>query len=373
MNYFPTYLAAKEAFCNRQEELKRIAHDIEQGSPILLISPRRYGKTSVTLRALEKSALPYVHIDLYKAFSEADAVRFILNGVGNLLGQLETAPKKLLVLAGDFFARLNIQVSYHGAGLSLSFKDKNERNNFDVLLDTLKQLNELAKAKHKKVIVFLDEFQVVSEISQHHAVESILREVAQSATHVMFIFSGSNRHLMAQMFHDRKRPFYKLCDHIVLERISAHAYENHITKAFKVKWNTTVSVEVIHEILALTERHPYYVNKLCSMLWQQTQLPTQSNVKETWLALLLENKSITERELSLLTLVQRRLLLFIAIHGSMQNIFSQEVMADMRLSIGGIQNALKKLLQLDYVYKDQDGYHIVDPLLKATLALGSST
>ncbi len=370
MNYFPTYLAMGLSFCNRKEELKRVIKDIEDGAPILLISPRRYGKTSLAVRALEKTKLPYAHVDLYKAFSEEDVARFILTGVGFLLGQLETTPKKLLGLAGDFFSRLNIQVGYHGTSVALSFKDKNPQNLTEILLATLEKLNELALEKNKKVILFLDEFQMVGEVSIEHAIEAVLREVAQKSQGLVFIFSGSNRHLMEQMFNDKKRPFYKMCDQISLERIAEQEYLPQIQKAAVEKWGQELESGLISKILMLTERHPYYVNKLCSMLWQNEISPTEKSIETTWIGLILENKSITERELSLLPLSQRKLLLFIAEQGKMENAFTRESMEGMNLSQGGVQNALKNLLKSDYVYKDKKGhYYILDPLLKSTLSM----
>ena len=110
MNYFPTYLALGGAFCNRKEELKRILYDLNGNTPILLISPRRYGKTSLALKAFEQIKWSYAHVDLYKALSEEDIVKYILNGIGQLLGKIESTPKKLMLLAGEFFSSLHIKV-----------------------------------------------------------------------------------------------------------------------------------------------------------------------------------------------------------------------------------------------------------------------
>src|SRR3990167_643207 len=96
VNYFPTKLAKGLAFCNRQAELNRLKYNIETVNPALIISPRRYGKTSLALRAFELLNWPYVQVDLYKAFSEEDIEKFILNGIGILLGKLEKTPKKLI-------------------------------------------------------------------------------------------------------------------------------------------------------------------------------------------------------------------------------------------------------------------------------------
>ena len=368
MNFFPTYLAMGPSFCNRKAELKRVMGDLDAGTPILLISPRRYGKTSLALRAIETLKLPYAHVDLYKAFSEEDVVRFILTGVGHLLGQLETTPKKLLVLAGDFFSRLNVQVSYHGAGLGLSFKTKDQPQLTEILLSSLEKLNALALEKKQKVVLFLDEFQMVGEVSTNYQIEAILREVAQKSQGLLFIFAGSNRHMMEQIFNDKKRPFYKLCDQVAIERIPASEYQAHVHEAALAKWGKPLENSVIQEILSLTELHPYYVNKLCSLLWLAELPPTVESTNNTWTSLILENKSVTERELSLLSLSQRKLLLFIAEQGPLQGAFTRETMHAMDLSLGGVQNALKNLLNGDYVCQNTEGaYCILDPLVKCIL------
>jgi len=87
---------------------------------------------------------------------------------------------------------------------------------------------------------------------------------------------------MEQMFYDRNKPFYKLCDQIKLDRISAIAYEKHIQMAAKKSWKTMLSKLAIETIFELTERHSYYVNKLCSLLWQKSKAPTAGDIQSTW-------------------------------------------------------------------------------------------
>jgi AAA+ ATPase superfamily predicted ATPase len=210
-------------FVIERKSLKRILYDLNGNTPILLISPRRYGKTSLALKAFEHIKWPYAHVDLYKALSEEDIVKYILNGIGQLLGQIESAPKKLMLLAGEFFSSLHIKVVIEQAGFQLEFNQKNP-NAPDVILKSLEKLQELAFKKNKRVILFLDEFQVLGEVINNNSIEAVIREAAQKSTHVSYLFSGSNRHLMEQMFYDRKRPFYKLCDQIKLERIHEKDY-----------------------------------------------------------------------------------------------------------------------------------------------------
>lgn len=369
MFYFPTYLATGNAFCNRTEELKRTIYDLNNGIPVLLMSPRRYGKTSLALRAIEALRYPYADIDLFKACTEEDIARFILAGIGQLLGKIENTPKKLLALAAEFFAHLSVRVALESNGLVLDF-NKNEINATELIFNALKKLQLLCAKKNKRVILFFDEFQMIGEVASQHALEAILREAAQKFKNILFIFSGNNRHLMEQIFFDKKRPFYKLCDTIKLHRISEEHYLHHINAAAKSTWKKHINEEHILHILMLTERHPYYVNKLCSLLWQDNQPPSEKSIYNTWHHFVLENKSIIERELLLLPPSQRKLLINIAENENIRSLFTKDFLLKTNLSQGGIQKALLHLLKMDYVFQNEMGeYHIVDPLIKNVLTV----
>ncbi|MBX3708985.1 MAG: ATP-binding protein [Gammaproteobacteria bacterium] len=368
MNYFPTYLALGEAFCNRKEELKRISYNLKDNTPILLISPRRYGKTSLALKSFEQIKWPYAYIDLYKALSEEDIERFILQGIGQLLGKIESAPKKLLHLAGDFFASLQIKVVVEKAGIQLEF-NQNKLAATDIILKSLEKLHDLAKKKEKRVILFLDEFQIVGEVTHHHAIEAAIREAAQKSSHIAYVFSGSNRHLMEQMFYDRKRPFYKLCDQIKLDRINSSEYEKYIQRAAQKKWNKKLAQKTLDIIFSLTELHPYYLNKLCSLLWQLEKLPTENESSMIWQQFVFENKSTVERELDLLSINQRKLLIFLATNKKTDELFSKKMTKIMNLTSSSVQRAIEPLLEKDYVFIDPNKfYRILDPLIKAVLS-----
>ncbi len=89
IDLFPLSIAFNDAFCNRTEELSKLTMYIEYHRPVLLVSPRRYGKTSLALRAIEASKLPYAHIDLFSAVDENDIERAVLKGVGSLISKIE--------------------------------------------------------------------------------------------------------------------------------------------------------------------------------------------------------------------------------------------------------------------------------------------
>ena len=367
INYFPTRLAKGAAFCNRKSELKRLKYNIETVNPSLIISPRRYGKTSLALRAFEQIKWPYVQIDLYKAFSEKDIEKFILNGIGTLLGKLEKTPKRLISLAADLFSNIHVNVSIEKDGLSLDFS-KSKKTPTDNILKALDRLHNLAEKRDRKIIIYLDEFQVVGEICKNHAIEAAIREVAQKSEYISFIFSGSDRHLIEQLFNDKKRPFYNLCDVITLNRISKDDYEKHLQKASQQCWAINLSEQTITTILKHTKRHAYYFNKLCSILWQN-EPPTPDDVSRTWAYYVLENKSAIERELSLLTINQRKILAMIAEEGEVFEPFGKEFLSKIDISSSSAARAMTLLLNKDYVFINQEkGYAVLDPLIASVLA-----
>lgn len=232
IDYFPLSVATGQAFCNRVEEISRLRHCIENLRPVLLISPRRYGKTSLALTAIQQTKLPYTQIDFFSAIEELDIERAILQGVGKLISRMESIPKRALAHASEIFEGTNIRAVLGKVELAIEVMRRKEKPAYHVL-DVLEKLERLARKTDKKIILFFDEFQNVGEVTTNHGMESVLRQVAQLTKSIAFIFSGSNRHLLNQMFNDRNRPFYKLCERIVLDRISEVAYEQHLQKVAK--------------------------------------------------------------------------------------------------------------------------------------------
>lgn len=366
MNFFPTRLALGSAFCNRKQETNQLRQNIENVNPVLIMSPRRYGKTSLAINTFNKIVWTYVHMDFYKALSEEDIEKILLRGVGQLLGSLETTPKKLLKLASDFFSSMHVKVVLETAGLALDFS-RRKQSPAETILESLEKLHDLAIKKNKKVILFMDEFQTIGEITDNYSIEASLREAAQKSTNVSYVYSGSNRHLLQEMFTDKKRPFYKLCNMIVLDRISETDYMGYINDAAKHRWRKPLTEAIINRIFALTERHSYYINKLCSMLWLG-DYPTVDHVNDIWGGFVAENKSQIERELELLSLNQRRLLISVAENEPVKELYGRDFIQQMNLSSGSISRALSPLLEKDYLYLDKNNsYRILDPLVRDVL------
>ena len=367
INKFPLSVATGDAFCNREEEIARLKIWLQQRRPILMMSPRRYGKTSLALKAIKEVGLPYAHIDLFSVVDEEDIERVILAGVANLISQVGTNVQKALGIANKVFSGTLVKVGLTKVGIEVTFQ-RNQQKTADRILEVLQRLDQLAEHAGKPMVLFLDEFQTVGEITTDHSIEAILRQVAQLNNAISFVFSGSNRHMLSQMFEDRSRPFYKLCEKITLERISEAAYKKHIEAITAMRWGTPIHQETIDAIFHFSERHPYYVNVICSRLLFGEK-PDADTVSALWDQYVIEERSNIAAEVDLLSMNQRKLLTVLSRENGHKALSGKTFIKIANMSKATIIQAYDYLERKDYLYKDNsDVVRVLDPLIKAALA-----
>lgn len=366
MDYFPLSLAGGSAFCNREEEQKHLKYNLLESRPTLIIAPRRYGKTSLAMHTLNHLKLHFAAFDFLSAVTLHDIEKIILKGVGLLIGRIEKGPKKALKLATDLFSGLSIKFSLDALGLSIEINKKSVDTATNIL-NILERMEKLSAQYNKKIVLFFDEFQRLYQISEDQAVESVMRQVAQSSKNLSFVFSGSNRHILHQIFNDRNRPFYKLCDRITLDRISKDEYRKYISTA-AVKSSKVIDDNAICKALGLTELHPYYVNVLCSRLWRLENI-TVEEVIHSWHQYTIEERSQVANEIDMLSVAQRKFLTILArVHGT-NSPRSNEFQIQAEMPGATITQAINILEKKDYIYKDPDGYYkSLDPLISYVLS-----
>lgn len=368
IDYFPLSVASGAAFCNREAETERLKTCIEYHRPVLLISPRRYGKTSLALHAIQQMKVPFAHIDLFSAVDEYDIEKCILQGIGKLIARMESIPKRALALANQIFGGSHIKAVFSKLEVSIEMHRRPEKSAYHIL-DLLEKLEKLAKKSDKKIVLFFDEFQCIHDVTPHHAIESVLRQVAQLTKSISFIFSGSHRHLLNQLFDDRNRPFYKLCERITLERISETHYTKHIQKMAKKIWHQYFSDRSLENIFIYSHRHPYYMNLLCSRLFLLKTLPSSENIQAIWEQYIQEERSSVASEIELLSKNQRKLLTILARTQGTSEPFGKPFIQQASMSKATIDQALTFLENRDYIERDAKHHiHIIDPLIKTVLA-----
>lgn len=367
IDYFPLSVAGGQAFCNRVDEIHRLQQCILQKRPVLLISPRRYGKTSLALRVITQTNLPYAHIDLFSAVEESDIERIILKGIGKLISRIESLPKKALALASELFEGMHITVSLTKLGVAIEMQKEREKPQYRIL-DILERLEKLSKKTEKKIVLFFDEFQTIHDITSNHAIEAVLRQVAQLTQTISFLFSGSNRHLLDMLFEDRNRPFYKLCERMTLDRISETAYAKYIQSVGQLYWKRELNDRELEAIFFYSERHPYYLNALCSRLLLEDK-PNIDSIEKIWLQYASEERSHVALELELLSKNQKKLLVMLArcngTNAPTGKVFVQYV----NMSKTTIEQSLQFLEKKDYILKNKEGQiTLLNPMLKTILS-----
>lgn len=365
--YFPLGKAYNKAFCNRTEETKWLVGNILSGKHSLLIAPRRYGKSSLAEKALIECKLPHVKTNFHLCTSQLEAAELIIQTVTKLIGEAIGPAEKIISSIKNLLTHLQPKLAFGGELASLELNISNKKNFAIAITESLMLIENLLQEKSKKAVIFFDEFQEISKIPESFSIEGAIRTAAQEMTQLSIVFSGSIRSLLTSMFEDENRPLYKLCRKLKLERISSEHYEKHLNKIAKTTWDEELNKNVISKIMQLTNRHPYYVNYLCDILWTLSEkTPTEKKVKTAWDNVIAEEWSDAVRELANLPLNQRKILKLLS-SSPIEKLQSQQTAKRLNLASSTISSSINTLLEKDYIELDKETnrYRVINPLLAA--------
>ena len=251
MDFFPLGLAQGQAFCNRVNEREKLSSNIKLNRNTLIISPRRYGKSSLALYVLQEMDVPYVRVDLFLTMDESSMVRAILTGVNNLLNRIISKPMQAIALVKDIIKHLAERWSIGTDGVELLLTRREQSEDALAIKEALFILEQLLAKQKRKAVFFIDEFQEISSTKNSRAIEGAIRNVAEKNKHLAFVFSGSNRHILSNIFDDRARPLYMLCDKIILERIAKGDYKKFIDDIAKQRWGESPLNDFYEQLFTL--------------------------------------------------------------------------------------------------------------------------
>lgn len=356
---FPQGIATDSSFCNREAERASLKNSIAMHEHIVVVAPRRYGKTSLIMQVLKENAFPSITIDFFFALTQVEVTKMISDGVSKLMNKI--LPKTTLgrqKLMNSLIS-LNPKLSFNvlGQKIEMVAKQSSEKSISELLL----ALDQVAAQSKKNCVIAFDEFQQIGELNESHAVEAAIRHAVERSQYVSYIFCGSKRHLLNEMFTDKSRPLYHLCDLMSIERIETSSYLVFLDKMAKKKWKVTLSKDAAEEILHLTENHPYYVNALCRRLWHNDEIPDISMVRNTWHQYVIQQSAWISNDLTGLTLNRRKVLTALA-QQSVIEVQSQAFSTLAGLSPASIKKCVVDLQKLDILTVDKTGYYrLLDP------------
>ena len=367
---FPLGVATGAAHCNRKAEREELKTQLRAGTHTWLWARRRMGKTSLIEQVLSelkrgRPTIPSVSLDLnlvHDAESLETKIRQAAADLSVTLMPKKQKPQKLLERA---FARLRPEFSVGAPGLKMTLRapDVPAAGISEVLLG----LDAAAKAAKRRAVFVFDEFQQLSGLNYGQTditLEGAIRHAVERAEHIAYVFSGSQRQLLADLFENPDRPLYRHCRKMVLGRISAEDYKNFLNSAAKARWRRPLTEVMIETILALTRRHPYYLNALCAELWQGAKPPSMPQLTTTWHALVAKDSAVVSQYVRTLSATQRAMLVGIALADRLEHPTGREFLARIRLS-ASTGSAAKWVLEDEDLIRETDDHQweLVDPVM----------
>jgi len=262
-------LSTGNNFCNRQQELKRLQAAFRDGQSIVLISPRRWGKSSLVNQALQtyKGKVIAIKIDCFGIKSSEEFYTIFLKSV------LRATSSKVQQVADSVKNYIRALIPYikygvgEGGEVTISLDLPVSKVGIDEILDLAQKV---ARQRKVRIVCCIDEFQKVSEWFDGPATLEKLRSHWQKHKEVCYCLYGSKRHLMATMFSDSSQPFYRFGETLFLKKIAKDEWIRFITAEFK-QTGKSVDAGVAGDLASLVQCHSYFVQYLGRICWNNTQ------------------------------------------------------------------------------------------------------
>ena len=254
------------SFADRKGEIREISNDLKNGRNVLIYSPRQYGKTSLILEvlsSLREGGLLTMYLNFFplvtkKKFAEA-LTASIARGTATKLEEMIRTIKEIISLTPKIVVRKE--------GLEAEIELGLKRKDVDRVLDELYDAPQrIAKKRGKRVIVVFDEFQEIRNLDGDE-IERSMRTKFQHHDSVTYVFMGSRRHLLRQIFTSKARPLYNIAKEYPLGKIPRDDFSKFIIEKFS-NGGFRMEKACVEKILDTTDCHPAYTQQLCYEIWE---------------------------------------------------------------------------------------------------------
>lgn len=340
-NPFPksSYIS-KEYFCNREYEVKQLLAHIANGNNITLVAPRRMGKTGLILRTFEElrdqERFPSVYVDILPTRSLSDFIKMLSEAILAQFSEKTSFGEKFW----NFIKGLRPLIGFDNitGAPQVLIQYQHEQQKEQTLHSLLDFIEE-----HAPIVIAIDEFQQISEYPEKN-VEALLRSRIQFMKKTRFIFSGSKRSVMLDMFSNVKRPFYASTNFMNLDKIEQDEYAAFITHLFTTN-KFKIKKDVVKFILEWTETYTYYTQSLCNKVYALGKKHiTLEVVKQACTELLSENETQYLQIKRLLTDAQWNYLIAIAKEYAVEKITAQKFLLKHKIGTAANSSRLSKSL-----------------------------
>lgn len=253
-------------FTDREKELQDIGQVLKSENHLVLISPRRFGKTSLVCKALQYVDRPVIMVNLQSVTTVLELAALLLKRIFKLYPF-----EKIKHVMSHFRFIPTFSVNPMTDGVDITFQPGHDNN---IVLEDVLMLIEKLGEKNRFVVV-LDEFQEIIDLEK--GLDKYLRSIMQMQHNVNYIFLGSQESMMEEIFEKKKSSFYHFGILMLLPKIPYDDFFHYLTKRF-TPIAPERSEEIAKEILSFTQCHPYYTQQLAFQAWNM--LEQKSEVKE---------------------------------------------------------------------------------------------
>ncbi len=346
-----------EYFCDREAETGRILSAIKNGRHMTLFSPRRMGKTGLIRHAFyvgkrKKDLIP-VYLDIMATTSLKEFSEVFGKAVLSAIGRNEAMMKKILRRLSSL--RLKMSVDHLTGEPSLSF-DVNNNREAETSLDTIfRYLGD----QPQRIAIAIDEFQQITTYPEKN-LEAMLRSNLQIVNNVSFIFSGSRKHILTEIFSAPDRPLYNITELMELNTLDASLYLAFIKSKFEAG-KISISDPALSRIAELTSLHTFYVQYFCNRLYSEYIDIGTDQVDTVLRAIIKENEPVYANYLNLLTATQFRVLKAVALNSGVDNPTSNEFLSDYNLgAASSVSQAIKSLTDKEFIFFNGNRFRLND-------------
>lgn len=350
-------------FCDRVSETDRLILALKNGRNVTLMSQRRMGKTGLIKNAFyhiqenDKDAV-CIYMDV---FSTNNLSEFVGVFGKSVLGRLDTTSQKVVAALKGFLKSCRLVLSADeltgSPQLKLDFQPSDTQSTLEEIFDYLSHSD-------KECFIAIDEFQQITEYPEK-GVEGLLRSLIQFCPNVHFIFSGSKRHLMSDIFNSAKRPFYRSTETLSLAEIPFESYYQ-----FAKKWmneagiglNETDFQIIYNQVNGHTWHVQYVLNKLYG--WAPEEI-NEDLIRQCFNEIIFSELDKFQQLYDTLSENQSLLLRAIAKEKCVNAINASSFIKKYNLkTASSVNTALKHLIDKDYVYKSKEGYAVCDHFMR---------
>jgi len=263
-------LALDDAFTDREDEIRELVSDMRNGQNVLVYAPRRYGKSSLVLRAAQEAMRRKVLVGYCDLMMTPTKERLAAALAKTIYSDIASPVGQAFERAADLFRSLRvrptIEVDPSDGSLRFSFQIGRRRTDIDDTIERLLELlGELAAERKRRVVIVFDEFQEIIALDKRFP--NLLRAVFQAQPEVSHVYLGSKRHLLERIFNDRNEPFWRSAKQLEIGPIATAAFAPFLRDRFTAT-GKGITDEGLDLLLEVTAGHPYGTQELAYFVWE---------------------------------------------------------------------------------------------------------